>query len=128
KTEAADAHVESVAKPKLEAMEQMLGEAIYGKAAPAPRGSVALASPDFAGDLAVAAREAGEDQGVPQFLKDAAAERNRKLNSLPNPNTKEKKAERRAVEREKREADLRGKRRRFPPTGKSALDVIRKSD
>jgi hypothetical protein len=34
------------------------------KATPAPRGSVALASKDFAGDLAIAARESAVDQGV----------------------------------------------------------------
>jgi len=34
------------------------------KATPAPRGSVALASKDFAGDLAIAARESAIDQGV----------------------------------------------------------------
>jgi hypothetical protein len=68
------------------------------------------------------------DDGVPQFLKDAAAERARKLNALPDPKTKEKKAERRAVEKEKREAELRGKRRKFPLTGRAALDQIAKRD
>ena len=34
------------------------------KATPAPRGSVALASKDFVGDLAIAARESAVDQGV----------------------------------------------------------------
>jgi hypothetical protein len=53
--------------------------------------------------------------------------RNRKLQTLPDPKTKEKKAERRAIEKEKRYADLTGKRRRMPLTGKAAVDEIRKS-
>jgi hypothetical protein len=64
------------------------------------------------------------DDGVPQFLKDAAQERTRKLQSLPDPKTKEKKAERKAVEKEKREAELTGKRRKLPPSGKAALSAI----
>ena len=45
--------------------------------------------------------------------------------SLTDPKTKEKRAERRAVEREKRDADLRGKTRKMPPSGKAALDAIK---
>jgi len=63
-----------------------------------------------------------EDDGldIPENLK-----RNRQLQTLPDPRTKEKKAERRAVEREKREANLRGKTRKWPLTGKAAIDAIR---
>jgi hypothetical protein len=53
--------------------------------------------------------------------------RNRKLQAMADPKTKEKKAERRAIEKEKRDADLRGKTRRMPLTGKAALDAIRES-
>jgi hypothetical protein len=57
----------------------------------------------------------------------AVLDRNRQLQSLPDPRTKEKNAERRAIEREKREAELRGKTRKMPLTGKAALDAIRDS-
>jgi hypothetical protein len=60
------------------------------------------------------------ESGIPEFL-----DRSKKLNALPDPRTKEKRAERRAVEREKREADLRGKTRKMPLTGKAALDAIK---
>jgi hypothetical protein len=48
----------------------------------------------------------------------------RDLNALPDPRTKEKRAERRAVEKEKRDAELTGKRRKMPLTGKAALAAI----
>jgi hypothetical protein len=54
-------------------------------------------------------------------------DRSRRLQTLPDPRAKEKNAERRAVEREVREAELTGKRRKLPPTGKAALDAIRDS-
>ncbi|PWT79147.1 MAG: hypothetical protein C5B60_00140 [Chloroflexi bacterium] len=139
-------------KPKLQHMEQMLGEAIYGKPE-RPRGMARLAH--LAEDLPKAALEAGQDQGifpkpavsdvtdvdvfgmvkelndgldVPTFLKEGVAERdrNRKLQAMPDPRTKEKKAERKAIAKEKQQADLTGKRRKMPLTGKAALDAIRK--
>ena len=56
---------------------------------------------------------------------DIPAALDRRLNGLPDPRTKEKKAERRAVEKEVREAELTGKRRRMPLTGKDALAAIK---
>jgi hypothetical protein len=64
------------------------------------------------------------DDGVPQFLQDAAAKRNRKLQTLPDPKTKEKKAERKVIEKEVRQAELTGKRRKMPLAGKEALAKI----
>jgi hypothetical protein len=63
--------------------------------------------------------ELPKDGGIPEFL-----DRSKKLQALPNPRTKEKKAERRAVEKEVREAELRGKRRKMPLSGKDALKAI----
>jgi hypothetical protein len=70
--------------------------------------------------LAEAAKPPAEtkDDGIPPSL--------RRLQALPDPRTKEKKAERRAVEREVREAEITGKRRKLPLTGKAALDAIHK--
>ena len=48
----------------------------------------------------------------------------RRLNGLSDPRTKEKKAERRAVEKEVREAELTGKRRKMPLSGKAAMEAI----
>lgn len=62
-----------------------------------------------------------KDNGIPTFL-----DRTRKLAAMADPRTKEKKAERRAVEKEVREAEITGKRRKLPLTGKAALDAIRK--
>ena len=53
------------------------------------------------------------------------AERDRKLMAMPDPMTKENKAQRRVVEKQVRERELTGKRRKMPPTGKAALDAIR---
>jgi hypothetical protein len=74
---------------------------------------------------------------IPEYLKrqyeerskeaERIEERARRLLTLPDPRTKEKKAQRRAVEKEKREAELRGKTRKMPLTGKAALDAIRDS-
>jgi hypothetical protein len=55
----------------------------------------------------------------------AALDRNRRLQTMADPMTKEKKAERRAIEKEKREAEPRGQTRKMPLTGKAALDAIR---
>jgi predicted nucleic acid-binding Zn-ribbon protein len=60
-----------------------------------------------------------KDNGIPEFL-----DRSKKLQALPDPRTKEKKAERRAVEKEVKEAELRGKRRKMPLSGKDALKAI----
>jgi hypothetical protein len=65
--------------------------------------------------------EAAKDDGIPTFLR-------RDLNALPDPRTKEKKAERRAVEKEKREAELTGKRRKMPLSGKEALKAIAQAE
>jgi hypothetical protein len=74
-------------------------------------------------DKVAAALDAGRKQNdgldIPAIL-------DRKLQAMPDPRTKEKKAERRAVEREKREAELTGKRRKMPLSGKAALEAIRK--
>jgi len=53
-------------------------------------------------------------------------DRNRKLQAMADPRTKEKKAERKAVAKEKLQADLTGKRRAMPLQGKAALEAIRK--
>ncbi|PWT72139.1 MAG: hypothetical protein C5B60_09935 [Chloroflexi bacterium] len=53
--------------------------------------------------------------------------RNRQLQTLPDPKTKEKKAERKAIEAEMRQAELTGKRRKMPLSGKDALAAIRKN-
>jgi len=136
RTEAADDTVES-ATPKLEAMEQALGEAIYGER---PRGMARLAH--LAEDLPNAALEAGQDQGIfpkaddglPNFLRrqqerqaeaeHSVEERHRKLQAMADPKTKEKKAERRAVEKEIRQAEITGKRRKMPLTGRAALAAM----
>jgi hypothetical protein len=47
-------------------------------------------------------------------------DRNRKLQAMADPKTKEKKAERRVVEKEHREAELRGQKRKWPATGRAA--------
>jgi len=52
-------------------------------------------------------------------------DRNRKLQAMADPRTKEKKAERKVVAKEKLAAELTGKRRAMPLTGKAALDAIR---
>jgi hypothetical protein len=54
-----------------------------------------------------------------------ALDRTRKLQAMADPKTKEKKAERRKVEAEHRQAELTGKRRKMPPTGKAAVDMIK---
>jgi hypothetical protein len=64
--------------------------------------------------------EADDGLKVPEFL-----DRNKKLQAMSDPRTKEKKAERKAVAREKLEAELTGKRRKMPLAGKAALDAIR---
>jgi hypothetical protein len=58
----------------------------------------------------------------------AELDRSRKLQAMPDPKTKDKKRERRAIEKEVRQAELTGKRRRMPLTGKDALAAIRKSE
>lgn len=77
------------------------------------------------------------DGGIPAFLRrgqaaQAAAdtaidEATRKLGALPDPRSKERKAQRREVEREVRQAEITGKRRRMPLQGKAALDAIERS-
>jgi hypothetical protein len=54
-------------------------------------------------------------------------DRTRKLQAMADPRTKEKKAERRAVEKELRNAELTGKRRKMPLQGKEALAVINRN-
>src|SRR5262245_36162565 len=66
------------------------------------------------------------DDGVPQFLKDAAAERARKLQAMPNPLDPAKKATRKAVAKEITAAELTGKRRRMPLQGKDAVKALRR--
>jgi hypothetical protein len=51
-------------------------------------------------------------------------DRSRKLAALPDPRSKEKKDQRKAVEKQHREADLTGKRRKMPLTGKAAMQAI----
>jgi multidrug resistance efflux pump len=79
-------------------------------------------------------REDGLD--IPSYLKrslaaqaeDAIAERDgRRLAALPDPRAPEKKAQRKEVEKQVRQAELTGKRRRMPLSGKAALDAIRDS-
>jgi hypothetical protein len=57
----------------------------------------------------------------------SALDRTRKLQAMPDPRAKEKKAERKAVEKEKREAELTGKRRKMPLSGKTAMEQIREA-
>jgi len=85
--------------------------------------------------MPTSASKGDDDGGIPEFLRrgqaaqdavDAEVDKaNRRLQAMADPRTKEKRAERRAVEREKREADLRGKTRKMPLTGKAALDAIK---
>jgi hypothetical protein len=63
-------------------------------------------------------RSETEGDGIPPFL--------RRLQAMPDPRTKERKAERRTVEREVLDAEITGKRRKLPLTGKAALDAIHK--
>jgi hypothetical protein len=72
--------------------------------------------PTFAPNATVA-KPKDDDLDIPKSL-------DRRLNALPNPRTKEKKAERRAVEKERLDAELTGKRRKMPPSGKAALSAI----
>jgi len=58
-----------------------------------------------------------DDDPIPTFLD--------RRNLMADPKTKEKNAERRAVEREKREAKLRGQTKRMPLSGRAALDAIK---
>jgi hypothetical protein len=94
--------------PKVEARERKIADALVETAA-----------------AEVAPTNGGDPGDVPEFLKEAAQERARKLQALPDPKTKEKKAERRKVEAEVRQAELTGKRRKMPPTGKAALDALK---
>jgi hypothetical protein len=59
----------------------------------------------------------GDGLDIPKSL-------DRRLNALPNPRTKEKKAERRIIEKEVKKAELTGKRRKIPLQGKDALKAI----
>jgi hypothetical protein len=73
----------------------------------------------------VAARELlgginNKDDGIPEVLR-----RTQKLQAMADPRTKEKKAERREVEKEVRDAELTGKRRKMPLAGKEALAALR---
>jgi hypothetical protein len=78
-----------------------------------------------------------EHGGIPTFLRrgqaaqaaaDAAiSETSRKLAALPDPKAPELKAKRKMVEQQKREAELTGKRRKLPLSGKAAIDAIRKA-
>jgi hypothetical protein len=54
----------------------------------------------------------------------ATLDRTRKLQAMPDPKTKEKKAERKMIEKEVRQAELTGKRRKMPLAGKEALAKI----
>jgi hypothetical protein len=75
-----------------------------------------------------------EHGGIPTFLRrgqaaqaaaDAAiSEAARKLAALPDPRAPERKAVRKEVEKQVREAELTGKRRKLPLTGKQALAEI----
>jgi hypothetical protein len=67
-----------------------------------------------------AQRQVDDGLDIPTYL-----DRNRKLQAMADPKTKEKKAERRIVEKQKREAKLTGKTRRMPLTGKAALDALK---
>ena len=55
----------------------------------------------------------------------AILDRTRKLQAMAAPKSKEKRDERRVVEKEKLQRELTGKRRKMPPTGKAALDAIK---
>jgi hypothetical protein len=75
-----------------------------------------------------------DDGGIPTFLRrgqaaqaaaDAAiSEAARKLAALPDPRAPERKAVRKEVEKQVRQAELTGKRRKLPLTGKQALAEI----
>jgi hypothetical protein len=65
--------------------------------------------------------------GVPDFLRRKVDE-SKRLGSLPDPRAKEKKAERRAVEKQKLEANLRGQTRKMPLEGRAALAKIKERD
>jgi hypothetical protein len=88
--------------------------------------------------LAEATKAKNDDLEIPDYLKRAVAtgrydakhisDTAKRLATLPDPKTKEKKAERRAIDKEKRDADLRGKTRKMPLSGKAALDAIRSSE
>lgn len=56
-----------------------------------------------------------------------ARDYNRRLAAMADPRTPEKKAERKVVAQEIRHAELTGKRRKMPLSGKAALDAIRDS-
>jgi len=64
-------------------------------------------------------QEEGDGLDIPESLR-----RNRRLQTLPDPKTKEKKAERRVVEKQVRDAELSGKRRQMPKSGKAAIEHI----
>jgi len=54
-------------------------------------------------------------------------DRARRLQTLPDPRSPEKRAERRAVEKEVRQAELTGKRRKMPLSGAAAVKHIRET-
>lgn len=64
----------------------------------------------------------GDGLDVPSFLR---RDSNNKLAAMPDPRTKEKKAERRAVAREVLEAELTGKRRKMPLAGRAASAALK---
>src|SRR5262252_3071587 len=86
----------ALAKAKAEAADEAV-EAVASRDRSYP------ASQGVGNDVATPLPQANDDDGgVPQFLKDAAAERNRKLQTLPDPKTLEKKRERKVIEKEVR--------------------------
>ena len=81
------------------------------KAAPLPQGD------PLPPEMVEAVKAAMDDDPIPSFLD--------RRNLMADPKTKDLNAERRIVDKEKREAKLTGATRKMPLTGKAALDHIR---
>ena len=81
------------------------------QAAPLPQGD------PLPPEMVEAVKAAMDDDPIPSFLD--------RRNLMADPKTKDLNAERRVVEKEKREAKLAGATRMMPLTGKAALDHIR---
>lgn len=104
-----------------ERLERRMGEP-PAPANPAPRKQPAATEPAPAPEAEAQPAPAGEiDTGIPTFLQRDS----KRLAALPDPRTREKKAERRVVEKQKLERELTGKTRKMPLAGKDALAAIR---
>src|SRR5215831_16223593 len=103
---------------KLEQQRQRLGKQLHwpaGRFLAEPVTTQAAKHEPAPSPMPSPAPAGGGSDGIPEFLR--RTEATKRLGALPDPRTKEKKAERRAVEQEVRQAELTGKRRKMPLSG-----------